>query len=267
MELVNLVRPQDNVNRSRFIERVFKTFEWRSAPEDIWSRDHWEYEYYKKGFRSVLPPREFDVQAFNSHPFHSQGDRLCVMTVQGYLYYLPSFIVLLMENIDLTNDLGDALLGTLRSFPPFVGSIADWVAYARAQPTLEHSRKEYGKPIVISFIHRLEDWFIRKVEISQCERIASMTEHERKIVVQFLDIFLEEPEFVSSSSQVRSVQSILRNDSYSKRLGAENNANIEELTNLLDIATQKYPSHFPSHISDSIRGKLEQSSIDASRLL
>ena len=248
--------------RLRFVERVFETFSWRRLPLEIWDVDHWDYKYYKCGFDPVAA-RDFDIQTFESHPFHSQGDRLCVMSIRGYLYYLPSFISLILEDNSRANDLGDSILGTLRSFSPYAGGIADWVTYSREQPTLEEARGTSEEPKTLRFISRLEDWFIRKTTKSQCKRIANMKQQEREIVALFLDRYdklldLEQLGNIDTNL-IQSVRSVLRNGSYAERLGAKNDDDILELVELLNVAAEKCPASFSPRRVESIRKRLERS--------
>ncbi len=247
--------------RLRFVERVFETFSWRHVPLEIWDVDHWDYKYYKCGFNPVAA-RDFDIQTFESHPFHSQGDRLCVMSIQGYLYYLPSFISLILEDNSSANDLGDSILGTLRSYPPHVGSIADWVTYSREQPPLAATQGTPEELNTVEFAKSLEDWFMRKTTKNQCQRIASMTQEERDVVALFLDRYdkLLDLEHLGNTDTywIQSVRSVLRNGSYAERLGAKNGADILDLLELLNVAAEKCPASFSPRRVESIRKKLEQ---------
>ena len=261
-------RPENDMDKNEFVDQVFATFSWRPPPQIIWDESHYEYRYYRDGFDPVLP-REFDLNVFESHPFHSQGDRLCLMTVEGYLYYMPSFIALLLfEDADPLNDLVDAWLGTMRSFPPAVGPIRDWVSYTSEQPPLSESpgeMEQFPEKMEEFELHldisNLKDWFVHKVSPSQCKRIAPMTEQEREIVAQFLDRYEKLEESRQSGifweeHQIHSLRSILRNGSYSSRLGAKNERDISDLFLLLDVAHHKYPGSFPAQLVESIRREL-----------
>lgn len=262
--------PQGDMDGIEFVDEVFKTFSWRTLPQIIWDESHYDYRYYRDGFDPV-PPKEFDLHVFESHPFHSQGDRLYFMTVEGYLYYLPSFIaLLLLEDANRLNDLVDALLGTMRSFPPYVGPIRDWVSYVSEQPPLSESPgemeqipEEMEELMLHLSISNLTDWFVYKVSPSQCENIAAMTGREREIVAQFLDRYekLEESRqsgITWEETEIQSLRSILRNGSYSSRLGAKNERDISDLLLLLDVAHQKYPGSFPTQLVESIRNEIGQ---------
>lgn len=254
----------------RFVERVFDTFSWRGIPEEIWVgyEDNWEYDWYNDGFEPVHP-RAFDFQVFEAQPFKSQGERLCLMTIEGYLYYLPSFISLIVEDVGRSHDLGDSMLGTLRSFPPYAGPIAEWVSYAQEQPPLAILPETRVIPEDMDieefelhmFVEELEDWFVNKAKPSQCERIAQMTQQEREIVAQFFDKLVMHPHFTEDAHKIQSVQSILRNESYSRRLGARTEDDIVQLLALLEIATSSYPSSFPPLLAESIKRELEQAQI------
>ncbi len=191
------------------------------------------------------------------------------MTVEGYLYYLPSFIaLLLLEDEGRLNDLGDALLGTMRSFPPYVGPIGEWVSFTSEQPPLPESpgKMEQIPDDMEEFmlhlrIESLTDWFVHKVSPSQCKLIAHMTEQEREIVAQFLDRYeklKESPQtgIAEDRNKIHSLRSILRNGSYSSRLGAKNERDISDLLLLLDIAHHKYPGSFPTQLVESIRNEI-----------
>lgn len=260
--------PENDMDSIEFVEQVFATFSWRTPPQTIWDESNYDYRYYRDGFDPV-PPREFDLHVFESHPFHSQGDTLCFKTVEGYLYYLPSFIaLLLLEDADRLNDLVDVLLGTMRSFPPYVGPIRDWVSFTSEQPPLSESPGEMEQipEKMEEFelhldIESLTDWFVHKVSPSQCKRIAHMTKQEREIVAQFLDRYekVEESRLSGTAweeTEIHSLRSILRNGSYSSRLGAKNDRDISDLLLLLDVAHHKYPGSFPTQLVESIRHEL-----------
>ena len=259
---------ENEIDSDEFVDQVFATFSWRTLPQTIWDESNYDYRYYKDGFDPV-PPKEFDLLVFKSHPFHGQGDRLCFMTVEGYLYYLPAFIALLLsKDANRLNDLGDALLGTMRSFPPYIGPIRDWVSYVSELPPLSESPREMEQIpeemeefMLHLDIENLTDWFVHKVSSSQCENIAAMTDREREIVAQFLDRYeklKDSPHtgIVEEANKFHSLRSILRNGSYSSRLGAKNEVDIADLLLLLDIAHQKYPGSFPNHLVESIQRKL-----------
>ena len=255
-------RTSEKDEQHQFVERVFDTFSWRSMPQEIWHgyEDNWEYDWYNDGFEPVHP-RAFDFQVFEAHPFKSQGDRLCLMTIEGYLFYLPSFVSLILEDVERSHDLGDSLLGTLRSYTPWRGPIADWVWYTRERPSFKGLGHKFDESDELFLVENLENWFVRKVKISQCEHIAKMTEREREIVAQFLDELVKLPDFRNDAIQVQSVQSILRKESYSRRLGARTEDDIVQLLALLEIATKRYPSSFPPLLAESIKRELEQAQI------
>lgn len=257
-DTIDLQSAMKKVETLSFVDRVFDTFAWRSQPQEIWDEDHYNYDYYNNGFDPV-PPREFDFNVFESHPFHSQGDRLYVMTVEGYLYYMPSFIALILEDVDRTNGLGHSVLGSLRSHPPYIGPISDWVSHLQEQPPLVGSPEEIEELEVHWLVESIKEWFVEKVHPSQCEHISNMTELERKIVAQFLDKLVLNQEFADEANQIHSVQSVLRNETYIGRLGAFSESDITELLLLIDTATKKYSAHFPSQLYDSIRNRLKQS--------
>lgn len=259
---------ENDMDSVEFVACVFDTFSWRPPPQTIWDESNYDYRYYRDGFDPV-PPRELDLHVFESHPFHCQGDRLCFMTVEGYLYYLPSFIaLLLLEDAERLNDLVDALLGTMRSFPPSVGPIRDWVSYTSEQPSLSETPGEMEQIpekmeefMLHLDISNLRDWFVHKVSPNQCKRIAPMTEQEREIVAQFLDRYEKLEESRQSGvawqeHQIHSLRSILRNGSYSNRVGAKNARDISYLLLLLDVAHHKYPGTFPAQLVESVRGQL-----------
>lgn len=247
--------------RHQFVNRVFDTFSWRDEPKEIWSRDHWGYDWYARGFDPVHP-RAFDFEFFEAHPFKSQGDRLCVMSIEGYLYYLPSFITLLLEDARRAHDLGDSLLGTLRSFPPYVGSLANWVWYTRERPSSPGLGHTFDESDEQSLVRNLEDWFVRRASPSQCQPISNMTRQERKIVALFLDELVQHRDYCDSAHEIQSVQSILRNESYGRRLGVRTKDDIDQLLTLLEIVVNRYPASFPPHLAKSIRRELERTEVD-----
>ncbi len=245
--------------RYQFVNRVFDTFSWRTVPEESWLgfEDNWEYDWYNDGFEPVHP-REFDFQVFEAHPFKSQGDRLHLMTIEGYLYYLPSFIALLMDDVWRTNDLGDSILSSLRGHPPVPGSIASWVQYTRDRPSAMRLSLTDDESYGYSLVERLENWFLRKASPSRCKHIVNMTPQEREIVAQFLDELVKHPIFCNDAHQIQSVQSTLRHESYGRRLGARTEDDIEQLLALLDEAVDKYPASFPAPLAKKIRRELQR---------
>ena len=251
---------ESQLERLRFVDRVFETFSWRDPPEEIWIEETWEADQYRKDF-SPVPPREFDFRVFEAHPFHSQGDRLCFMTVQGLLYYLPSFISLVLEDIDRTNGLEDAVLGTLRSYPPYAGLIDRWIWYAREQPSFKGLGSVFDESAKLSLTESLKDWYVLKACADQCKHIVNMTRQEREIVAQYLDrydeLLVRTYSENNDANWTQSVRSMLRNDSYAKRLGAINDADILDLLTLLDVALEQYPGSIPSQIAESVRTRLK----------
>lgn len=248
--------------RHQFVNRVFDTFSWRDEPKEIWSRDHWDYDWYASGF-DPIHPRAFDFEFFEAHPFKSQGDRLHLMTVEGYLYYMPSFISLLMDDVWRSNDLGDCLLSSLRnSHTPRPGSIASWVQYTREAPSPKGSGHTPEEWYAYDLVDRLENWFVRRVNSGQSEKIVNMTPQEREIVAQFLGELVKHPGHCDDAPQIQSVQSILRNESYGRRFGARTKDDIEQLLMLLDLAAYRYPASFPPQLADSIRRELERTEVD-----
>ena len=78
-------------------DRALDAFSWRTLPESLWRKTHYDAEQFEKEFRPV-PPREFDFEVFGSDPFLGNGDNMHVMTDETQLHYLPTFLSLIVED-------------------------------------------------------------------------------------------------------------------------------------------------------------------------
>ena len=72
------------------IERTFDAFSWRKLPEEVWTEE--QYITADPGMEfDPLRSSEFGFEVFESEPWNGQGEAIRGMTVEGFLYYLPSF--------------------------------------------------------------------------------------------------------------------------------------------------------------------------------
>ena len=246
---------------SQFLNRVHDPFSWRSKPKEFWNDLYGERaEYYTDNFRFVKP-REFSFDIFESRPHYGEGDALCVMTVETFLYYLPSFMSLVVQDIDRSTDLRIAILGNLRSYPPgYQSNIKSWVKHAQEQDSFDGPLQQCWTNVSGLHIRTLRKWFLLNVNRGQNERIVQMTKTESETVREFLDISERlEADVLGMApypAWTHSVRSILLDLSLSNRLGAKNEGDILDLIRLIDLAVQKYPQCFPKQAAQSIKDQL-----------
>ena len=183
------------------------------------------------------------------------------MTVDAVLYYLPSFMSLVVQDIARSNDMPIAILSVLRSHQPGPKyNIKNWVKHAEEMNAFDDLLGECRGIELRYYIEILRDWFLLKVRQCQNECIANMRKAEREIVVEYLDISerLEADVLGMApySAWTHSVRSILLDHSLSNRLGAKNDSDILNLIRLFDIAHQKYPQCIPKQAARTIKDQL-----------
>lgn len=233
----------------KFINRIHLEFSWRTLPDQVWDESFGEVaDYYIREFRPV-EPKCFNFTIYESEPYNFEGDALGIMTTEGFLYYLPSFMSLGLLDILRSNFLHFTILRKLRSHPPGAEKISNWVEHALEMDSFGGSLLKCSDMNLYHHIRHLREWFLLKVDLWQNECIFRMTEPERKIVVEYLDLteklITDELELIPDTAWFHSVRSILLNRSLSHRLGAKNEGEILDLIRLLEVAGQKYPSYFP----------------------
>ena len=220
-----------------------------------------ESDYFSEKFRFVTP-KEFDFDIYKAPPCHGHADVVWVMSVEAMLYYLPAFMSLVVCDIERSNFLWMTILGTLRSYPPQGRSIGRWVKYSLEQESYTGPQKHYWKSESSQYIRCLRRWFLQNVNQCQNEHIVCMTNKERELVVEYLDLFenLQADRLGSApdNAWIHSVRSILLDHSLSNRLGAKNKNDILDLIQLLNVAEQKYPQCFPRQSIQSINDQLNR---------
>lgn len=246
---------------SQFLNRVHDPFSWRTKPTVFWDESKMEMEYYIDNFRFVTP-KEFDFDVYEAPPFHGHDDLVWAMTVESMLYYLPAFMSLVVSDIERSNFLWMTILGTLRSYPPNGRSIGRWLKYSLEQESYTGPQKHYWKSASSTHIRTLRRWFLLNVNQCQNEHIVCMTNKEREIVVEYLDLFEKLHADIlgaaPNTAWIHSVRSILRDKTLSHRLGAKNVNDILDLIRLIDIAVQKFPQCFPLQAAQTIKDQLIQ---------
>ncbi|MCY4142664.1 MAG: hypothetical protein OXG08_03115 [Gammaproteobacteria bacterium] len=250
------------------IETLFERFSNRTLPATIWREDHWDVDYYKKGFDPVLP-REFDFDVFESHPFHGQSDRLAVMTIEGVLFYLPSFLTLVLRDLNRCLDLDLSIFYSLRGFVVSNRNLDNWIAVLRQQPSFHESLTDCHDAELKRTILEFLNWFVLKVQPCQSAVISNMTQPEREIVAESVCYYdqalkTENPlERESGKHLVESVRGLLLNGPLSRRLGASDDSDLARLICLLDLAESKYPKCITHAVTRPIREELKAVSLRA----
>ncbi len=281
----------NDAKTTEIIKRVFDAFSWRSQPEMIWNEENWEAREYSEEFQPIAPT-EFDFDVFESPPWRSQSDRLYFLTVDGFLYYLPSFLSLILKDWDRCNELEVGILSSLRGFDLDRGPFVGWIPHVR-EPVAFNG--EFLKYVGISYFRnpffarfrafdeslsrhmgsnqyanakgsmkRLLDWFVLKAESSQCERVVPMTKLEREVVTQCLVQY--EHTLMSNNldywrgteNWIEAVRGVLLDGPLSQRLGARSDEDVADLLDLLKMAERLYPGIFRSRLTDPIKSQLYQ---------
>ncbi len=256
-----------NAETREIIEQAFEAFSWRSQPKAMWRKDSWEAMEYSEEFQPVAPA-EFDFDVFESPPWHSQSDRLYFLTVDGFLYYLPSFLSLILEDWDRSNELEVAILSSLRGWDlnrrPFVGWIPhinephpydpSWVVSKDIDPSVDGKRS----------LQKLSEWFVLKADSSESVQISNMTQQERKVVARCLDRFEQTIRVENLGywryypNWIEAVRGVLQDGPLSCRLGARNDEDVADLIDLLEMAERLYPGVFQTRLTEPIKTQLYQ---------
>ncbi len=261
MAMTNQASFMSKAIAEQLIERTFDAFAWRKLPEEVWIEESFSTADTGVKF-DPLKPSEFGFDVFESEPWNGQGEAIKGMTVDGFLYYLPSFLSLLLQDRKRCNGLEAEVLCRLRSRAVYPGPLAMWIFHVRYQKSFKESFAECNDPDVRRPIDNLLDWFVLKAESSQCDAIVHMTQQEREVAIQCLNQFeltMKEDWLHGwrwTVNWIEAVRGVLLSAPLSRRLGARNDVDLAELIDLLEMAERCYPRIFSRILTQPIKREL-----------
>ncbi len=259
MPSLKLTDPETN----DLIERTYDAFVWRKLPDEVWDQDHSEVDQFQGEFLP-LTPSEFGFDVYESEPWCGQGEAINSMTVEGFLYYLPSFLALLLQDWKRCKGLETNLFSRLRSCVVFPGPYMMWHIHIQLQPMFKGSFAQCIDPDVRRPIDNLLDWYFHKAESSQCDPIVQMTLQEREVVAQCLGCFgrtLKDDWLHGwrwTVNWIEAVRGVLLDAPLSRRLGARNDTDVADLLLLLDMSSRTYPRVFSTSLIEPLKKELHK---------
>lgn len=228
--------------RAELIEEIFAAFSWRKKPDKIWRTNVWDGKDLEKNVDPV-DSRDFTFELMERHvQLHRYCDFIHFFTNQGFQYYLPSLMSLLLEDLNRSDGLVDVLVHALHRIPPFIYPIEKWkgeIEKLAPEEKLQQLRW-YEEPL--SRIRLLRQWFFENAHPEQIGYTYSLTKEEKRVILLFLDYIQTTPEF--KPFEMVAVRSFYDGGSLSKRLGV---VSLEDATSLIDVLgllRSKYPSKF-----------------------
>lgn len=247
--------------RAELIEEILAAFSWRKKPDKIWRTNVWDGKDLEKNVDPV-DSRDFTFELMERHvQLHRYCDFIHFFTNQGFQYYLPSLMSLLLVDLNRSDGLVDVLIHSLHRIPPFIYPIDQWegeVEKLAPEEELQHLRS-YQDPLLT--IESLRRWFVERAHPEQIGYTCNLTQEEKRVVLLFLDYIETTPEF--KPFEMVAVRSFYDGGSLSKRLGVVSFGDFASLIKVLQLLRSKYPSRFHSH---EVKAVIEQLLLEKSLL-
>lgn len=100
-------------HRAELIEEIFAAFAWRQKPDKIWRTNVWEGKELERHVERV-DPRDFTFELMDRHvQLRMYCEFIHFFTTQGFQYYLPSLMSLLLKDLFRSDGLVEVLIHTL----------------------------------------------------------------------------------------------------------------------------------------------------------
>lgn len=244
----------NHLKKKEIIEYIFESFSERELPENLWIKDSYEARYIAATFVPVKP-REFTFEFLESNrKLQMYYSFINLFTTEAYQYYLPSLLALCIEDFEKADALPDVLLHTFHRHPPFTMPIDKWVA-----ETSRISDRTSNEDSKTQLLHELKvmslkSWFFENIELQRIEKMSSLSNREREVIISFID-FLEITEEYYSFETI-SARAVIQNGSLANRLGASSKVEVCELLKVVDLITYKFPQHFDIDSSNRLKDRL-----------
>ena len=246
--------------RADLIEQIFGAFSWRKKPDKIWRTNVWDGKDLEQNVDPV-DSRDFTFELMERHV---QLRMYCAFihffTTQGFQYYLPSLMSLLLQDLYRADGLVDVLVHKLHRIPPLIGPIEQWKReIEELAPEDELPQTEWDDDDELAMVCWLHEWFFERAHPGQNDYTYGLTIEEKRAIVLFLD-YIETTQ-VFEPFEIVAVLSFYDGSTLGKRLGVVSFDDFASLVEVLELLQRKYPSRFHSQEVKAIvdRLRLEQS--------
>ena len=240
-------------HRAELIEEIFAAFAWRQKPDKIWRTNVWEGKELERHVERV-DPRDFTFELMERHvELRMFCEFIHFFTTQGFQFYLPSLMSLLLKDLFRSDGLVEVLIHTLHRIAPFDYPIERWPSKIEELVTEEELQQQEWNVGDMSIIRWLHQWFFERAHPEQNDYTYGLTIEEKRAIVLFLN-YIETTQ-VFEPYEIVAVRSFYDGGSLSKRLGVVSLDDIASLIEVLELLGRKYPSRFHSQ---KVKGVVDQ---------
>ena len=256
------VVPDSALNR-----RLRGAFAWRARPRRLF--DSVAYDDWEQAFMDTVSAATPDELSFNEAlqggiVRHSLTDCMPLMSTDGFLYFLGSFLALSAADYDGEDLFYDAFLWRFR-YDPFISvTVAEWPDRIAGLPerseraagsVLGRTLHRMGQTLEERTLEGIRDWF-GAVDPAQNRLIARMTRGERDAVAGFFDFLAVKDHLNYAGPGIHAARAMLRGGSLANRLGARTRSECRSLIRSLELLEDGYQDDFPRYRTGPLKSAL-----------
>ena len=254
---------------SALIRRLRGAFAWRRRPGRLF--DSVAYDDWEQAFMDTVSAATPDELSFNEASEggivrHSLADCMPLMSTDGFLYFLGSFLALSAADYDGEGLFYDFFLWRFRYDPLVSVTVAEWPERIAGLPdeseraagsVLGRTLHRMGQTFEERTLEGLRGWF-GAADPAQNRLIARMTRGERDAVAGFFDFLAVKDRLSYAGPGIHAARAMLRGGSLANRLGARTRSECRSLIRSLELLEDGYRDDFPRHRTGPVKFALDE---------
>ncbi len=257
------------VSESALNRQLRDAFGWRTRPGRLF--DSVAYDDWEQAFMDTVSATTPDELSSNEAlqggiVRHGLADCMPLMSTDGLLYFLGSFLALSVADFNPEDMFYDYFLWRFR-YDPFTSlTVAEWPdrivglhgeSERAADSVFGQTLHSIGQTLEERTLKNLQDWF-GAVDPAQHDLIGRMTRDEREAVAGFFDFLAVKDRLSYARLGTHAARAMLRGGSLANRLGARTRSECRSLIRSLELLEDAYQDDFPRDRTSPLKSALNE---------